>query len=140
MVKLKPLAVALIGASVVPHAGAADVLLLEEVVVTARKKAESLSEVPISVAAFSGEEMKRVGVNSVTDMLRTANGVQYASSGSIATGTITIRGLNQPGLVGDETNVPVFVDGVFILCWDTVRLKGINEFVHTFFHSSTTKH
>lgn len=114
MFRLKTLALAVISASVVPYAGAADNELLDEVVVTARKKTESLSDVPISVAVFGGDQMKRDGVKSVTEMLRTANGVQYDSAGSIATGTITIRGLSQPGLVGDESNVPIFVDGVFV--------------------------
>ena len=43
---------------------------LEEIVVTAQKRAESLQEVPIAINAFTSEEMDRLGVRSAQDILK----------------------------------------------------------------------
>ncbi|MBT7952077.1 MAG: hypothetical protein HN764_10670, partial [Gammaproteobacteria bacterium] len=40
---------------------------LEEVVVTAQKRAESLQEVPIAISAFTGEMLDKFGVNDAQD-------------------------------------------------------------------------
>ena len=97
----------------IPIATAAESGTIEEVIVTARQKSESLTQVPLSIQAFNGAQMVRTGVDGITDVLRLTSGVQYDSSGSTGTGNITIRGLAQPGLIGDETNVAIFIDGIY---------------------------
>lgn len=99
-----------------------EVILLEEVIVTARNRAEALSDVPVSISAFTGDELKRTGMDSLTDLTRATPGVNYDSQGSAGTGGVVIRGLAQPGLIGDETNVAVFIDGVYVSGRDAAYL------------------
>ena len=132
MFKLCPIAAAVLGVTLAPHINAQQSTSsgasserrqsMEEVIVTARKREESLTEIPIAVSAFTAEAMTRNGLDKVTDILRQSPGVQYDSNGSSATGAITIRGLSQPGLVGDETNVPVFIDGIYASGRDAAHL------------------
>ena len=48
----------------------ADSLALDEVVVTARKREESLQDVPLSITAFSAESLEQRGVESIYDVAR----------------------------------------------------------------------
>ncbi len=43
-------------------------LMLEEVIVTAQKREQSLQDVPISVVAFGQEKLEKLGINSLTDI------------------------------------------------------------------------
>ncbi|MBM4224629.1 MAG: hypothetical protein FJ167_07525, partial [Gammaproteobacteria bacterium] len=49
-------------------------LSLEEIVVTARKREESLQDVPIAVTAFSAEDISNRQVNSLDDIAKFAPG------------------------------------------------------------------
>ena len=113
--KVQPLCAAIMLASVsAPSVSlASDSLILEEIMVTARQRSESLQDIPVAINVFSGEDIERQGINELRDALRSSPGVNYNSSGSSSTGTIVMRGMSQPGLIGDETNVAVFVDGVY---------------------------
>ena len=117
MFRLNPLAAALIAISTAAPAIAQTAdeegLRLEEIVVTARMREESLQDVPVAVNAFSEKDLQRQNANDMRDLVRMSPGLVYDSSGSIATGSVVIRGMSQPGLIGAETNVAVFVDGVY---------------------------
>ncbi|MFM7433546.1 MAG: hypothetical protein ACKO3O_08615, partial [Gammaproteobacteria bacterium] len=52
-----------------------DGLALEEIVVTARKREESLQDVPIAVTAFSAEDISNRQVNSLDDIAKFAPGL-----------------------------------------------------------------
>lgn len=70
---------------------------LDEIVVTANKRAESIWKVPISVQAFSREALQESGVKSINDLASLTPGVEFDVSGSYAPGTLTnvaIRGIN----------------------------------------------
>ncbi len=43
---------------------------LEEIVVTAQKRSESLQDVPIAISAFSGDELQQLGVQNAADVLK----------------------------------------------------------------------
>ncbi|WP_226660907.1 TonB-dependent receptor [Microbulbifer aggregans] len=88
--------------------------VLEEVTVTARNRSESLQEIPVAINAFSAKEIERADMQDLRDVVRSSPGLVYDSSGTIATGAISIRGMSQPGLIGDDTNVAMFVDGVYV--------------------------
>ncbi|HEY8568538.1 TonB-dependent receptor [Microbulbifer sp.] len=88
--------------------------VLEEVTVTARNRTESLQEIPVAINAFSAKDIERSAMQDLRDVVRSSPGLVYDSSGTIATGAISIRGLSQPGLIGDDTNVAMFVDGVYV--------------------------
>ncbi len=87
---------------------------LEEIVVTANKRSEELSKVPISIQAFSREALQESGVKSIQDLATLTPGVEYDVSGSYAPGTLTniaIRGINSPigaspvGIYIDDTPI-----------------------------------
>lgn len=87
---------------------------LEEVVVTARKKKEKLTEVPLSVTAISAKTLEDAGVHSMHDIAAMTPGLVINSSGGEANMQPIIRGLvNLNGGYGDP-NVAIFLDGVYL--------------------------
>ena len=89
-------------------------MTLEEVVVTARKRAENLQEVPMAVSAFSSEQLKDMQIDSITDLERLASNVTLTEDSGLAAGLLTvfIRGIgNDPGLAA---GVGVYVDDVYL--------------------------
>lgn len=84
---------------------------IEEIVVTARKREESLQEVPLSISAFSEEFIDDTGVNSITDVAQYTPNLSFRRSFGRAFDRPAIRG--QGPILGAQT-VGLFVDGVFI--------------------------
>ncbi|MHA7817841.1 MAG: TonB-dependent receptor [Pseudohaliea sp.] len=90
--------------------GAAEI---EEVVVTAQKRAQSIQDVPISITAFSGDFLEENGLDTIEDVA-TMTPNFYISSSSQQTNTrITIRGIASAGNNAIEPSVGVFIDGVY---------------------------
>lgn len=89
---------------------------LEEIVVTARKREESLADVPLAITAFTSTELENAGINDLTDLVDFSPGVQFennsvANPGRIYT-DIRFRGLGNE-LVEPFAQVgSVFLDGV----------------------------
>jgi iron complex outermembrane receptor protein len=86
---------------------------LDEIVVTARKKEEDLQSVPLSISAFTAEDIENRGIQSLEDLARQTPSLEFASSGAVTSRRPIIRGLAQQTRVGDEVNVSTFVDGVY---------------------------
>ncbi|MCY3794691.1 MAG: TonB-dependent receptor, partial [Gammaproteobacteria bacterium] len=97
--------------------------VIEEIVVTARKRAESLQEVPVAVSAFSGEEMERQNVQEFVDVQAQLPGVYITQTQADPTiARISIRGQEQPGtLLTTDASVGVYIDGV-----NLPRQAGLN--------------
>ena len=78
-------------ATVMPVAAATGVI--EEIVVTARQRAESLQEAPVTLTAVSGEEIERLALNNLDQLSDLVPNlyVSYGSSGGTA--TVTLRGI-----------------------------------------------
>jgi iron complex outermembrane receptor protein len=72
----------------------ADRASLEEIVVTARRREESLQDVPISVTAFSATDISRNMMDGVEDYLARTPGVSFISTGARDRKDITIRGIS----------------------------------------------
>lgn len=70
---------------------------LEEIVVTATRREESISKVPISVTAFSQDMIDQKGIKDFQDVARFTPGVSIDSSG---TNAISIRGISSSGGAG----------------------------------------
>jgi len=66
---------------------------IEEIVVTTRKRAENLQEIPIVVTAFTAENIERKGIGNITDILKYTAGVQINEAFVPQDQRITIRGL-----------------------------------------------
>jgi outer membrane receptor protein involved in Fe transport len=88
--------------------------LLEEVIVTAQKRAENLQDVPISVQAFSGEKLADLDIKDVFDLQTSAPGLKVDSSQGSSTTFFTIRGIGTSSQnFGFESSVGLYVDGVY---------------------------
>jgi len=87
-----------------------------EIVVTARRRAETLVDVPIAVTAYSGEALEIQGALDITDIGDTTPNVTLeASRGTNTTLTAFIRGVGQQDPVsGFEQGVGIYLDDVFL--------------------------
>src|SRR5579871_4194523 len=70
---------------------------IAEVVVTAERREESLSKVPISVTAMTQDQMDMKGIKDITDVARFTPGINVDNSG---TNNISIRGIASSGGAG----------------------------------------
>jgi outer membrane receptor protein involved in Fe transport len=80
-----------------PQSGEAEAPALQEVVVTATRRAESLSKVPISVTALTQESLDERGIKDFSEVARFTPGVNFDNSG---TNNISIRGISGTGGAG----------------------------------------
>ena len=86
---------------------------IEEVTVTARRREENLQSVPISVSAFSEEDLRVRDVYNLERLADQTPGLSFGTAGSVVNRRAIIRGMSQQTRVGDETNVATFIDGVY---------------------------
>ncbi len=86
---------------------------LEEVVVTARKREESIQETPLSVSAFSGQALENAGISNFTDLQNHVPSLDISSA--FKGGLITIRSVAPTGGGGPWAEQPagIYVDDVF---------------------------
>jgi iron complex outermembrane receptor protein len=87
-------------------------LQIEEVVVTAQKRSESIHDVSIAIAAYSGDDLAALGVVDTRDMSNLVPGFRYAESG-YNTPVYSLRGVgfNESSQTASAT-VGVYVDEV----------------------------
>jgi iron complex outermembrane receptor protein len=88
----------------------------DEIVVTARRREESLQDVPLAVTAVSGEQLEAIGASDITVLTRSTPNVTFETSrGTNSTLTAFIRGVGQQDpLWGFEPGVGLYVDDVYI--------------------------
>lgn len=100
-------------------AAAQDGFGLEEVVVTARKRAESIQDIPVSITAFSEKAIETAAIFDVKDVTRLAPNVVLQQTGGAGTGrfmpNLTFRGLQNVFPQPRAQVGAVFVDGNFVL-------------------------
>ena len=84
----------------------------EEVVVTARKKDESLSEAPVSVKAFTSEEIRSAGIESAQDFINLTPNVTLVQTQNAGNSFLTLRGVSQAR--NSDMSAAVLVDGVLM--------------------------
>lgn len=95
-----------------PKAVAQEQLLMETVIVTARKREESLQDVPMSITALTDDLLRDANVFSLEDLAAATPGLSYSNTRAL--GAPVIRGLAQTDGGAIQTNVGVFMDGVYI--------------------------
>ncbi|MCC5870565.1 MAG: TonB-dependent receptor, partial [Gammaproteobacteria bacterium] len=88
---------------------------LDEIIVSAQKRDQSIQDLGIAVTAFSGEEIERLGFNTSTDIAAMTPGVHLAGSIGGQFTTFSIRGVTQNDFL-DHTEAPnaVYVDEGYI--------------------------
>ncbi len=89
---------------------------IEEIIVTAQRRAESLQTVPVSVSALQGDDLAARSIGSLIDVYSQVPGLQYTPSthgGSNA--NYYIRGIGQVDFISTvEPGVGVYIDGVYV--------------------------
>ena len=90
---------------------------LEEVVVTARKRAEPMQEVPVAVTAFNETNMQSLGIKNMRDFDGLVPGLNLGGGGNGAKGdgNAYIRGVGQRETrVTIDSGVGIYLDEVYI--------------------------
>lgn len=84
---------------------------LEEVIVTAQKRAQNLQDVPVAVSAVTGEKIEAMGIGRLEELTAYTPGV---SNTEAATGAfLYIRGVGSGGNKGFEQSVGTYIDGIY---------------------------
>ena len=83
---------------------------LEEVVVTARKREETLLDVPVTVNAFTQQTIESAGIEAPRDFVALVPNMTLVEVQNVGNSFITIRGISQAR--NSEPSVAVLVDGV----------------------------
>ena len=87
---------------------------IEEVIVTATKRAESVQTVPIAISAISGEELENRGITNLAQASYSVPNLKLNHGrDSSSQATIHIRGVGQSDEHGDP-GVGIYVDGIFL--------------------------
>lgn len=103
-------------ASAAAAADTADAEGIQEITVTAQRRTENLQNVPITIQALSGEQLKQLSIANFNDAVRFLPNVAFAENGP-GQGNIFMRGLS-PGSAGNQSqssiasfpNVAVYLD------------------------------
>ncbi len=86
---------------------------LEEIVVTAEKREESLQTVPISIAAISGDTLSDLAIDDLMDLYVQTPGLSFSRAGGEA--QVYIRGIGTDAFgVTIDPSVAIHLDGVYL--------------------------
>ena len=94
----------------------ADELILEEVIVTARKRVETLQETPLAVTALDSESLREAGVRNLSDLNQVVPNIEVASgNGNSGIANIYIRGVGQRNSGANiDSGVGIYIDGIYL--------------------------
>lgn len=87
---------------------------IEELIVTAQKREQSLQDVPISITALSGSEIKKAALTTFMDLQQYAPGMVINNNGDSRVATINMRGVGSSQDAGKQSSIGIFIDGVFM--------------------------
>ena len=112
-VRLGPIAFATAMAGLPTGASAEPVL--EEIIVTATKRSESMQSVPLSVSSISGDELRERGLTEFFDYAVTIPNLSFgaATDGMLSNRTVSLRGIegtNTTGYYIDDTPITETID------------------------------
>jgi iron complex outermembrane receptor protein len=88
---------------------------VEELVVTAERRSESLRDVPATISAVTADQLQAIGpVASTGDLLRTMPGVRFNDLESTNLSEVSIRGSGTQRATGADSGVGLFVNGAYV--------------------------
>lgn len=86
---------------------------LEEVIVTATKRAESVMDVPLSITAMSGNEIRKINLNDVKDLISFTPGISGNSKDSFLD-FVSVRGIRTIDFGnGGDPSISMFKNGLY---------------------------
>ncbi len=92
------------------YAQAQEAAVLEEIVVTARQRAEKISDVPATIQAFTARDIQIAGIERPTDFIALTPGLAQVQTAEVGDLQLSIRGINTGR--DAETNFALVVDGL----------------------------
>ena len=96
-----------------------DDALLEEILVTARKREESLLEIPVAITAFSRDDILAADIDELADVGNLSAGFQFFNQGNQQPGRyntqLQFRGLTTAQFSPSFATGALFIDGVYVL-------------------------
>jgi iron complex outermembrane receptor protein len=122
-----------------------EVTSYDEIVVTARRREETLQTVPVSVTAFSTQGLETRGITELRDLTVSTPGLIFTSSGSAQNTNITLRaqtkavvGVGLPSVITYLNDVPLPSYGSSIPTFDLGSVQVLKGPQGTFFGRNTT--
>ncbi|NIB41514.1 TonB-dependent receptor [Pseudomaricurvus alkylphenolicus] len=113
--RFSPIILSVVAASTISNVPRAQGVQLEEIIVTATKRAESLQDIPVSVTALSADTLQEAGVGNLNDVASQVPSLTVVSNLNPFATAISIRGFgtsqNDPAL---EASVAFILDGVYM--------------------------
>jgi outer membrane receptor protein involved in Fe transport len=103
------IAAALISTPIASYAATSNAQGLEEIVVTAQKREEKLSETPVSITALSAADLERTAATQFRDFAATVPGLSFTTTGAGST-QVNLRGITTGSNV--SPTVGIYVDEV----------------------------
>lgn len=85
-----------------------------DIVVTARKREETLQSIPAAVAAVTQDALVKAGAQSLDDVVRMTPGVTFNSGNAGGLAAPAMRGITNITSTTFDNNVGVFLDGVYL--------------------------
>lgn len=120
-------------------------LVMEEVIVSARRKDESMQSVPVSIAAFDESKLKEKSINTTQDLQAAVPGIFLTGSGSRTNTLYAIRGQSRPvtgqgapGVVSYFQDVPLPVQASSVPQYDMASIQVLKGPQGTLFGRNTT--
>ena len=92
---------------------AQDTLELDEIVVTARRAAENLQDVPLAITAFNAEQLEQAAIDDLNDVAAFTPGLTFSNLIGEFLPVPVIRGVAPTDIFG-ENNAAIFVDGIYV--------------------------
>lgn len=114
-----------LAASTLVLAASPAIAQVEEIIVTARQRAESLEKVPASITAFTTETLQNAGIRRAQDFVAMTPGVTIVvNTDEIGSSQVNIRGIN--GARDAENSFAYIVDGVLMTNPASVNREYLN--------------
>ncbi len=99
----------------------------QDIVVTARQRSERSLDVPTVITAFTGEQLTRAGVNSLTDIANLTPQLSAEASVGSFGGVLTLRGVTSPSAnASSDAAIAINVDGVPLTTGPAVKLGQLD--------------
>ncbi|EQA99995.1 TonB-dependent receptor [Sphingobium baderi] len=102
----------------------------DAIIVTARRRAEDVSKVPIAITAFSGDQLQAKGVTNTLELTRLTPGLNIAGGGTVANPFVVLRGQSKavtgtgaPGVLTYFNDVPLPNYGSLIQTFDMANIQ-----------------
>lgn len=101
---------------------------IEEIVVTARKKEESLKDAPVIITAFGSEQIEQLDITSIDDLSRYTPGLQTSETSGVNGGSIILRGIGNSGSVLPfaDSSIGLNIDGMQVASNNVRKVSNID--------------